>query len=128
MTSNSTGVPLLPNGEKFDGTGFTGWKTKLIALAKARGQVAYLDGTVPRPPAAAPMGTTPLTVGLPPEPTPVYSMRPSREEWDYRDAATSALVVLDIKNPVGLGLKLDSTAHEAMKSLEDIHNQVTGMG
>jgi hypothetical protein len=32
------------------------------------------------------------------------------------------------QNPVGLGLKNDGTAAEAMQSLEDNHNKVTGMG
>jgi hypothetical protein len=33
-----------------------------------------------------------------------------------------------VKNPFCLGLKVDGTTHKALKSLEDIHNQVTDMG
>jgi hypothetical protein len=39
-----------------------------------------------------------------------------------------ALLILNVKNPVGLGLKVDGTAAEAMQSLEDNHNKVTEMG
>ncbi|KAJ6531292.1 hypothetical protein B0H19DRAFT_967217, partial [Mycena capillaripes] len=116
MTSNSTGVPLLPDGEKFDGTGYSGFKTRITALAKARGLGGYLDGTIqrPSPPTA---GATAQTIALPPDPTSIYSLTPSLEEWMHRDAIATALLVLNVKNPVGLGLKVDGTAAEAMKSL-----------
>ncbi|KAJ7840349.1 hypothetical protein B0H13DRAFT_2366281 [Mycena leptocephala] len=112
MNSNpSPGVPSLPDGEKFDGViGFRGWKTKIVTLAKARGMGSYLDGTLSCPPAPAkPAAGNPTTVLLPPEPTPVYSLTPSKEEWIYRDAQVFALVVLNVKNPEGLGMKLDGT-------------------
>jgi hypothetical protein len=130
MTSNSTGVPLLPDGEKFDGTGYSGYKTKIKALAKARGLGGYLDGTITCPPAPA-AGPTAQTAALPPDPldpTSIYSLTPSLEEWRHRDAIATALLVLNVKNPVGLGLKTDGTAAEAMQSLEDNHNKVTDMG
>ncbi|KAJ6577713.1 hypothetical protein B0H19DRAFT_931411, partial [Mycena capillaripes] len=122
MTSNSTGVPLFPDGEKFDGTGYSGFKTRIMALAKARGLGGYLDGTIkcPSPPAipAAPApGATAQTISLPPDPTSIYSLTPSLEEWMHRDAIATALLVLNVKNPVGLGLKVDGTSAAAMKSL-----------
>ncbi|KAJ7619055.1 hypothetical protein B0H17DRAFT_913527, partial [Mycena rosella] len=121
MSSNSPSVPLLPDGEKFDGTRFLGFKTTIYALAKARGVASYLDGTLPDPSpppagAGAPVPTA-MTVVLPPDPTPIYSMSPSPEEWKHHDAFAYALIVLNSKNPIGLGLKLDGSAHDAMKSL-----------
>ncbi|KAJ6487499.1 hypothetical protein C8R47DRAFT_979107, partial [Mycena vitilis] len=116
MTSNSTGVPLLPDGEKFDGTGYSGYKTKIMALAKARGLGGYLDGAITRPAAPA-AGTTAQATTLPPDPTAMYSPTPSLEEWTHRDAIGLALLVLNVKNPVGLGLKTDGTAAQAMQSL-----------
>ncbi|KAJ7831660.1 hypothetical protein B0H13DRAFT_2371310 [Mycena leptocephala] len=73
MTSNSTGVPLLPDGEKFDGTGYSGFKTKVMALAKARGLGGYLDGTIHKPTAPTAGGTAQTT------------------EWTHRDAIATAL-------------------------------------
>jgi hypothetical protein len=127
MSSNSTGVPLLPDGEKFDGTGYSGFKTKIMALAKARGLGGYLDGTITRPVQPA-TGTTAQTTPLPPDPTSVYLLTPSLEEYLHRDSMGVALLVLNVKNPVGLGLKVDGTAAEAMQSLEDNHNKKTDMG
>jgi hypothetical protein len=46
----------------------------------------------------------------------------------HRDAMATALLILNVKNPVGLGLKVDGTAREAVKSLDDNHNRVTEMG
>ncbi|KAJ7242207.1 hypothetical protein C8J57DRAFT_1084480, partial [Mycena rebaudengoi] len=117
MTSNSTGVPLLPDGEKFDGTGYSGFKTKIVALAKARGLDGYIDGKITCP-VAPTIGTgVPQSTSLPPEPTSIYSLAPSYDEWRHRDAIATALLILNVKNPVGLGLKVDGTAAEAMKSL-----------
>ncbi|KAJ7465351.1 hypothetical protein B0H11DRAFT_1733668, partial [Mycena galericulata] len=127
MTSNSTGVPILPDAEKFEGTGYTGWETKIFALARARGLMAYFDGTCLKPPVPA-AGNTTQTASPPPDPTPIYSMTPSYDEWVHRDATSHALIVLNVKNPIGLGLKLDGSAFEAIKSLRDIHNRVTDMG
>ncbi|KAJ7601832.1 hypothetical protein B0H17DRAFT_969460, partial [Mycena rosella] len=118
MTSSSTGVPLLPDGEKFDGTGYSGWKTKAFVLARARGLGGYIDGTIQKPLISIPApGATAQTTALPPDPTSVYSLTPSLDEWIHRDAFAMALIVLNVKNPVGLGLKLDGSAFEAMASL-----------
>ncbi|KAJ7637526.1 hypothetical protein B0H17DRAFT_913005, partial [Mycena rosella] len=120
--SNSTGVPLLPDGEKFDGTCYSGFNTKILVLAKARGLGGYLDGTIHKPLASSPTAggnaqTTALPPPPPPDPTSVYSLTPSLDEWIHRDAFTMALLVINVKNPVGLGLKLDNSAAEAMQSL-----------
>ncbi|KAJ6600093.1 hypothetical protein B0H10DRAFT_2231049 [Mycena sp. CBHHK59/15] len=48
---------------------------------------------------------------LPPEPTPLFVM-----------------IVLNVKNPEGLGMKLDGTAAEAFDSLVKNYEQVTDMG
>jgi hypothetical protein len=58
----------------------------------------------------------------------VYSLTPSYEEWQHHNAIATALLLLNVKNPVGLGLKTDGTAAKAMKSLEDNHNKVTDIG
>ncbi|KAJ7790066.1 hypothetical protein B0H14DRAFT_3502077 [Mycena olivaceomarginata] len=116
-----------PRREKFDGTGYSGFKTKIKALAKARGLGGYIDGTITRPDAPA-AGTAAQTTALPPDPTSIYSLTPSFDEWTHRDAMGVAMLVLNVKNPVGLGLKTDGTATEAMQSLEDNHNKVTDMG
>ncbi|KAJ7616573.1 hypothetical protein FB45DRAFT_709304, partial [Roridomyces roridus] len=143
MSANSNSLTVLPDGEKFDGTGFTGFETKFIAIADARGLRGYIEGTIPKPnpPAAAtapaapttpttPTATAPSTspglsisqvspasVSLPPEPTSIYSTSPNSDEWKHRDAMAKAMIVLNVKDPIGLGLKTDGSAAEAWSSL-----------
>jgi hypothetical protein len=76
----------------------------ILALAKARGLGGYLNGTItsltaPDAPAA---GATAQTISLPPDPTSIYLLAPSYEEWVYRDVVATALLILNVKNPVGL--------------------------
>ncbi|KAJ6632495.1 hypothetical protein B0H10DRAFT_2206855 [Mycena sp. CBHHK59/15] len=125
MSSNSTGVPILPDGEKFDGTGYSGFNTKILALAKAHGVGGYLDGTIQKPAGPTAGGMAQTTV-LPPDPTDIYSLMPSLPEFLHHDAMALALLVLNVKNPTVLFITL--TAAEAMQSLEDNHNKVTEMG
>lgn len=40
------------------------------------------------------------------------SKNPSEEEWDLHDTWTLALIVYNLKNPIGLGIKIDRTAAE----------------
>jgi hypothetical protein len=128
---------MLPEAEKFDGSGWPAWKTKIIAHIKARGLGGYIDGTIPNPAptpldgakeAAGPAGPiAPADMTLPPEPTIVYSRTPSANEWSYRDGITTSILVLNIKDPVGVSLKTDGSACEAWKSLEDIYACQTDM-
>ncbi|KAJ7619739.1 hypothetical protein FB45DRAFT_716203, partial [Roridomyces roridus] len=111
MSSTLNSVTVLPEGERFDGTGWTAFSTKMKAQFKARGLGGYIDGTISKP------SGNPLTTPLPGDTTPNYSMTPSLEEWTYRDGVVTSMLVLNVKNPVGLGLISDGTAVEAWKSL-----------
>ncbi|KAJ7060785.1 hypothetical protein C8F01DRAFT_952073, partial [Mycena amicta] len=119
MSQNSNGLTILPDGEKFDRTGFPGFETKFIAVADARGLRGYIEGTIarPTPPAPNTSGPNPLSVSLPPEPTSIYSTTPSADEWTHRNAMALALLVLNVKDPIGLGMKTDGMAAEAWTSL-----------
>ncbi|KAJ6518595.1 hypothetical protein C8R45DRAFT_794839, partial [Mycena sanguinolenta] len=112
-------VPILPDGKKFDGTKWVTWKPKMTAQATLRGLYGYYDGTIPQPPPAPAAGPgTAATIALPPDLTPIFSRAPSLEEWTHCDSLATSLLVLNIKDPVGVGLKTDGTAHEAWTSLE----------
>jgi hypothetical protein len=93
-------VPLLPEAEQFDGTGWPAFKTKIIAHLKARELGGYIDGTILNPsPAQAERATTatdpaaPADTALPPEPTVVYSRNPSLKEFLHRDGIASSILV-----------------------------------
>jgi hypothetical protein len=127
MSSNSTGVLLLPDREKFDGTGYSGYKTKIQALARAHGLGGYLNGTIQKPSLMTAGGTAQSTM-LPPEPTSIYSTTPSYDEWVHRDVIATTLLVINVKNLVGLGLKVDGSAHKVMQSLDNNYHHVTDTG
>ncbi|CAK5281443.1 unnamed protein product [Mycena citricolor] len=117
-------VQTLPDSEKFNGTGFSGFKTKIIVLANAAGLGAYFEGNILKPsPPPDQIGVAPTHISLPPNPTPVYSHSPSLDEWVYRDSIAKALIVLNVKDPIGLGIKTDGTAAEAWSSLTSNYGQ-----
>jgi hypothetical protein len=119
---------VLPTEEKFDGSNWAEWKELIMSAAKSRGVMGYLEGIIPRPATPSSM-TDPSNIPLPAEPT-VYwgSKKPSQDEWEQRNAYAQGLIALNVKNPVGHGVKLDGTAAESWKSLTDIQDKVTDVG
>jgi hypothetical protein len=54
---------------------------------------------------------------LPADPTPVFSAAPSLEEFMYRDGVMRSMIVTNIVDPIGLGVKRDGTAKECWDSV-----------
>ncbi|TFK39164.1 hypothetical protein BDQ12DRAFT_578727, partial [Crucibulum laeve] len=107
MSSNPV-LFLLPEGEKYNGSNWIEFKTTLLSATCARGLLPYLEGTLSRP----------FDTILPRPATGWWgSLNPNQEEWDQRNAYTQGMVTLNIKNPIGLGVKTDGTAAETWKSL-----------
>ncbi|KAF5327486.1 hypothetical protein D9619_005139 [Psilocybe cf. subviscida] len=145
----SSGAPfLLSASEQYDGTNWLEFKTKIRAAAKQRGVLGYLDGTIPCPlsPAeeaaaaallAKTQGTTKATSSPSSSPTPsamtfatAYwgSLTPTYDEWHQRDAWTQGLISLNVKNAIGLGIKLDGTAAESYASIANIKDAISDLG
>ncbi|KDR67143.1 hypothetical protein GALMADRAFT_80069, partial [Galerina marginata CBS 339.88] len=120
-TTTSNNPPIFTDENKFDGTNWLGWNNAITIAARLRGARRYLDGTITKPPPSP--STLPTAnaaeIALPPEPTAWMSKTPSDDEWEICDAWTMGLIIYNVKNPVGLGVKLDRTAAEAWKSLTD---------
>ncbi|KAJ7698283.1 hypothetical protein B0H17DRAFT_873497, partial [Mycena rosella] len=72
--------------------------------ASGKGLLGYVKGMITEP--SPPSGTTT------PVATAVYSTVPSLEEWTYRDGVAKSLIVTNILDPIGLGVKRDGTAKE----------------
>lgn len=116
----SSGIPsawVLTEKDIFDGKRFPRFNLLLNVAAKARGVDGYITGTIPKPTKIA--GSTPLATSLPPDPTQWISTSPSYQEWIVRDAYTLSMIVNNVTDTVGLGVKTDGTAHEAYESLND---------
>ncbi|KAF9459085.1 hypothetical protein BDZ94DRAFT_1172407, partial [Collybia nuda] len=106
--NNSNIPPIFPENDQFNGKNFTAFKTRLLIAAKARG---YLEG------ATYNINTTTDTA-----PTPWTSLTPSTDEWEVRDAWALGLVIFNVKNPIGLGVRIDGTAAQAWASLNELYN------
>ncbi|KAF8182371.1 hypothetical protein K438DRAFT_2166145, partial [Mycena galopus ATCC 62051] len=107
-----SGIPTpfsMPEADRFQGTNFTKFNSQLLAGAKARGVVGYLKGTITKPSGPVPYVATAST--------PWYSQSPSEEEWDMRDGYTQSMIISNVQNPIGYGIKDDMTAAEAYKAL-----------
>jgi hypothetical protein len=122
MSSSQPSVFMLASDEKFDGSNWVEWKGTITSAAKSRGLDGYLKDTVTKPAALSP------GQAAPPPTTFWGSKTPTAEEWQQRDAHTKGMVILNVKNPIGHGVKMDGTAAEAWKSLTDIHDAVSDIG
>ncbi|KAG6815247.1 hypothetical protein H0H87_003618, partial [Tephrocybe sp. NHM501043] len=80
----------------------------LIAV-RAQGARGYLDGTIKKPTDDIKLAEA--------KPSEWSSKTPSLEEWEERDAWMLELIIYNTKNPIGLGIKMDSTAAEAWLTL-----------
>jgi Reverse transcriptase (RNA-dependent DNA polymerase)/gag-polypeptide of LTR copia-type/GAG-pre-integrase domain len=147
MNASSNSPPRFSESERFDGTNWIVFKSNILILTDIRGATGYLNGSVPQPTATLPPQTTeggsPTTpntaVGnnddlgdsvsaiLSREPSSWTSATPTLDEWTARNAYVKGLILFNVVNPIGLGVKLDGTAAEAWESLVsqyDVHNEI----
>ncbi|KAG5336845.1 hypothetical protein C0989_011783 [Termitomyces sp. Mn162] len=121
--TSSNGPPTFPEEIQLDGTNFVHFENRVMIAAQARGARGYLEGEIlkPEPVKAPPMDEKPA------ETTAWTSRNPSAEEWDLRDAWTLGLIIYNCRNPVGLGIKTDSTAGQAWTSLTKVYRAVSDL-
>ena len=100
----------------------------ITSAVKSCGIMEYLEGTIPR--LASPSPTTdPSAIPIPATPTVYWGLkRPSQDKWEQCNAHVQGLIALNIKNPIGHGVKLNGTAAESWKSLTNIQDKVTDIG
>jgi hypothetical protein len=110
----------MPEADRFKGNNFPRFKSLLIAGAKARGVLGYLDGSISKPIGPVPYQPTAATVW--------YSRNSSEEEWEMRDAYTQAMIITNIDNPVGYGITDSMTAAGAYNALTDIYDKKSDLG
>jgi hypothetical protein len=126
--SSQPGNFVLSTEDKFDGSNWAEWKETIMSAAKSRGVMGYLEGTIQRP-ATPPISSDPTLIPLPTTPTVFWGSKiPTQDEWEQRNAYAQGLIALNVKNPIGHGIKLDGTAAESWKSLTDVQDKVTDIG
>ncbi|PBK72085.1 hypothetical protein ARMSODRAFT_1016071 [Armillaria solidipes] len=127
MSLNTLGVTILPDtNSHFNRKNYALWKLQLTELLKGKGLWGYIKGTIPCP--AAPTSTSgPTTTPLPPDPTPVYSSNSSYNEWTFRDQLAHSHIILNVLDPIGLGVRTDGTAKECWESIIAEHVKKTDM-
>ncbi|KAJ7354130.1 hypothetical protein DFH08DRAFT_691964, partial [Mycena albidolilacea] len=88
------------------------FKVLIEEHAASKGLSGYLDGSISKPAIViVPTGTAPA------DPTPIFSTTPSRDEFIYRDGVLRSLIVTNIIDPIGLGVKRYGTAKECWDSV-----------
>ncbi|KAJ7917075.1 hypothetical protein B0H13DRAFT_1608616, partial [Mycena leptocephala] len=88
------------------------FKVLIEEHAASKGLSGYLDGTITKPAII-----TLITGTAPADPTPVFSTAPSHEEWGYRNGVMQSMIVTNIIDPIGLGVKRDGTVKECWDSV-----------
>ncbi|KAJ3858430.1 hypothetical protein EV359DRAFT_52229, partial [Lentinula novae-zelandiae] len=79
----------------------------ILFAVQSRGLAGYIDSTIPRPNSyPGPIYPTTQT------PTPLFSPTPCLEEWEARDRLVAGAIVLNITDPVGLGVDETKRASE----------------
>ncbi|KAJ7923906.1 hypothetical protein B0H13DRAFT_1526177, partial [Mycena leptocephala] len=91
---------------------FPTYKVLMEEHSASKGVGGYLDGAITKPAVVTAPTGTPL-----PDPTPVCSTNPSREEFLYRDGVMRSMLVTNIFDPIGLGVKCNGTAKECWNSI-----------
>ncbi|KAG6839076.1 hypothetical protein C0991_006168 [Blastosporella zonata] len=115
-TSNNL-PPTFPNNQQFDGDNYVAFRDRALLLARARGALGYLNGTIMKPSALSP-GNAILHITTP-NATPWTSYTPSLEEWEVHNAWALSLLIYNTKNPIGLRVNMTGTAAAAWKALTD---------
>jgi len=112
---SSSGIPsltILSNEQKFNGENLLKWNTNLTQLLASKGLIGYIDGKIMKP--DQPSLDTPT-----PDPTPIYSTRPSFDEWTFRDQLARGHVTLNCTDVAGLGITTTGTAKDAWDSIQN---------
>src|SRR6266511_1776903 len=120
MSSGTPSLTILSEEQKFNGENLLNWNITMKQLLGSKGLTGYIDGNIEKP--AAPSSTTTT-----PDATPIYSSRPSYDEWMFRDQLARGHITLNCTDIAGLGVKVTGTAKEAWDSIQSEWGRSTDM-
>ena len=82
-------LTILSEEQKFNGENLPSWTTNMTQLLGSKGLSGYVDSRITLPPQ--------LGTGAPiPDPTPIYSVTLSVNEWHFQDQLVRGHITLDI--------------------------------
>ena len=120
MSSGTPSLTILSEEQKFNGENLLKWKITMTQLLGSKGLTGYIDGSIAKPVVPTPTTTTP-------DPTPIYSTKPSYDEWMFRDQLARGHITLNCSDVAELGVKTTGTAREAWESIQDEWGRSTDM-
>ena len=92
----------------------------MAQLLGSKGLTGYIDGTIGKP-------NIPTATTTTPDSTPIYSSKPSYDEWTFRDQLARGHITLNCTDIAGLGVKTTGTAKEAWDSIQSEWGKSTDM-
>jgi hypothetical protein len=108
----------MPSEERFNSTNWVEWKAMIWAAAKSCGLTGYLSRDIARPSSGPQPAEDSSYWGSP---------NPTLNQWLQQDAFAQGLVVLNVKNAIGHGVKTEGTATETWLSLTSICDAVSDL-
>ena len=135
--SSGGAPPIFTDDDKFNGTNWVAWNRHINIAAQLKGVIGYLDGSIVQPNKPTPKSQSSPTTPIATTTTPITavetnweSLTPTENEWRTRNAWTMALLIYNMKNPIGLGIYMNRSATEAWKSYRDnychkLHSAIT---
>jgi gag-polypeptide of LTR copia-type len=117
-----SGIPsltILPEDQKFNGENLLQWKQNMTQLLGSKGLLGYTDGKIPKPTQSE--TTTEATT------TPIYSTKPTLDEWVFRDQLARGHIALNCTDVSSLGVVTTGTAKEAWESIQSEWGKSTDM-
>lgn len=123
-----SGIPsltILSEEQKFNGDNLLQWNTNMIQLLDSKGLSGYIDSKIPKPEPTQPTPSDKAETA--PVSTPVYSTKPTLDEWTFRDQLARGHVTLNCTDVASLGVVTSGTAKEAWDSIQTEWGRSTDM-
>ena len=124
MSSGTPSLTILSEEQKFNGDNLLQWKTNITQLLGSKGLLGYIDGNTKKP--AETTTTTPDTETAATA-TPIYSSKPTLDEWVFRDQLARGHITLNCTDVASLGVVTTGTAKDAWDSIQNEWGKSTDM-
>lgn len=119
-TGGNSNPPTFPDEFLFNGTNYITFRDRILLVAQLKGAEGYLEGSVKEPTSKMTISALATTEWWDPSPSP--------QEWRVRNTWALALIVYNLKNPIGLGIKMTDTTEKAWSTLKEMYRTISDLG